>query len=139
MNKYVKSFLFRGLIFGGFGPIIAGIVYLSLSFSIENFALTGGEIFLAIVSVYLLAFIQAGASVFNQIERWSVAKSSIIHLSVIYVAYILCYLVNTWIPFELVAVLIFTGIFVASYFIVWITVFLVMRKTSKALNKRCKV
>ena len=30
MNKYVRSFLHRGLMFGGFGPIIIGIVYLVL-------------------------------------------------------------------------------------------------------------
>ena len=30
MNCYVKEFLKRGLMFGGFGPIVAGIVYLIL-------------------------------------------------------------------------------------------------------------
>ena len=28
MNKYLKEFLHRGLIFGGFGPLVAGIVFL---------------------------------------------------------------------------------------------------------------
>ena len=26
MNKYVKTYLHRGLLFGGLGPIVAGIV-----------------------------------------------------------------------------------------------------------------
>ena len=30
MNKYVKEFFKRGLIFSGFGPIVAGIVYLCI-------------------------------------------------------------------------------------------------------------
>ena len=134
MNKYIKEFLHRGLIFGGFGPIIVGIVYLSLSHSIDNFTVGGDELFVANISVYLLAFVQAGASVFNQIEHWSLAKSFLIHLSVIYVAYVLCYLANTWIPFDWIAILIFTAIFVVAYLIIWLTVFLIVRKTSNKLN-----
>ena len=136
MNKYVKNFLLRGFIFGGFGPIIVGIIYLSLSFALDEFTLSGKEVFLAIVSVYLLAFMQAGASVFNQIESWSLGKSIFIHLSVLYVSYMCCYLVNTWIPFEWLAVLIFTCIFVLTYFIIWLTVFIIVSKTSKRLNDK---
>ncbi len=136
MKEYVKQFLMRGLIFGGFGPIIMGFVYLILSFSIENFTLSGGEAFLGVISVYILAFLQAGASIFNQIESWSVGKSLLIHLSVLYCAYILCYLINTWIPFEPIAVLIFTGVFIVTYLVVWVTVYLIVRVTCKKLNQK---
>ena len=27
MNKYLKEFLKRGLMFGGFGPIVLGVIY----------------------------------------------------------------------------------------------------------------
>jgi hypothetical protein len=71
MNKgYFKAFLHRGLIFGGFGPIIVGIVFFVLSLTLEDFSLSGQEVFFAIISTYLLAFLQAGASIFNQIESW---------------------------------------------------------------------
>ncbi len=100
MNKYVKSFLQRGLAFGGFGPIVAGIVYVCIQNSIPNFSLTGSEVCLAIISTYLLTFLQAGASVFNQIEHWGIAKSMLCNFSTIYVAYVLCYVLNSWIPFE---------------------------------------
>ena len=75
MNIYTKEFFHRGLMFGGFGPIILGIIYFILSLTIPNFALRGAEVLIAIVSIYLLAFIHAGASVFNQIEKWPLAKS----------------------------------------------------------------
>ena len=136
MKKYVLAFLHRGLIFGGFGPIVMAIVYLILSFTVDNFELNGREVFFAIISVYILAFIQAGASVFNQIESWSICKSLFIHLSVLYFAYVLCYLANTWLPFEPIAVLIFTGIFVGGYAAIWITVFLIVRNTSRKLNQK---
>ena len=137
-NKYVLQFLHRGMLFAGFGPIIAGMVYLVLSFSLENFSLTGPQMFLAILSTYLLAFLQAGASVFNQIEHWPLAKSLLCHFSTIYAAYMLCYLVNTWIPFEWIAVLIFTLIFIVSYFIIYLAVVLSIKAASKRLNAKLR-
>lgn len=136
MKEYVKNFFLRGMMFGGFGPIIAGIVYLSLSFSIDNFTLSGKEVFLAIISVYMLAFIQAGASVFNQIESWSYAKSGLIHFSVLYVSYVSCYLVNTWIPFDWMVIGVFSIIFLAMYLIIWLSVYIGVKITSKNLNKK---
>lgn len=136
MNKYLKSFLRRGLIFGGFGPIIMGIVYFILSESIADFSLNGGQVFVATVSVYLLAFIQAGASVFNQIEHWSPLRSLSVHITVIYLAYLSCYLVNSWLHFDWTVMLIFTAIFVISYLVIWFTVFICVRISSKRLNTK---
>ena len=138
MNKYVKSFFHRGLIFGGFGPIICGIVFLVLSLTLNDFSLSGTEIFLAIVSTYLLAFVHAGASVFNQIEEWSVAKSLLCHFVTLYFAYSFCYIANSWIPFDLRVIMIFTAIFVALYFVIWITVFLCIKAASRKLNSKLR-
>jgi len=126
--------LHRGLIFGGFGPIIIGIVYAILEATVENFALNGVQVLIAIVSAYILAFVQAGASVFNQIEHWSLPKSLLCHFSLLYVAYVLCYLINNWIPFNMTVVLIFTAIFVVAYFVIWIAVFLSVKAVSRKLN-----
>ena len=67
MKKYVLEFFKRGLIFGGFGPIVLGIIYYIISLY-EEVNLSGLEVLIAITSIYLLAFVQAGASVFNSIE-----------------------------------------------------------------------
>lgn len=136
MNKYVKNFLQRGIAFGGFGPIIAGIVYAILEYTLPDFTLSGTQVCLAIVTTYLLAFAQAGASVFNQIDEWSVPKSALCHFSVIYVAYMLCYLVNSWIPFRWEVVLIFTAIFVVAYLVIWVTVYLITKSVGNKLNKK---
>lgn len=135
MNQYVKKFFHRGLMFGGFGPIIAGIVYLIVSVTLSNFTLSGMQVCLAIVSTYLLAFLQAGASVFNQIEEWPLAKSLLCHLVTVYVAYVSCYLLNTWIPFEPMVLVIFTAIFLAAYFVIWGIVYFTVKAAEKKLNK----
>lgn len=135
MKKYVKEFLKRGLIFAGFGPIVIGIVYWILSVCI-NVTFSGYEIFMGIISTYLIAFIQAGASVFNQIESWSVTKSIAFHLASIYIAYLGFYLLNSWIPFEWTVVLIFTASFLLIYFVIWFTVYFISRKFTKELNNK---
>lgn len=138
MNKYVKEFLHRGLMFGGFGPIIFGIIIFIVSKTTENFILEAGEVFIGIVSIYLLAFVHAGASVFNQIEHWSIGKSLLCHLSTLYVAYSLCYVINTWIPFEPKMLLLFTAIFMIIYFVVWGVVYFTIKATSKNFNAKLK-
>ena len=134
MKKYVKEFLLRGLIFGGFGPIVLAIVYYVISLFVADITYGGKEILLGMISVYLLAFVHAGASVFNQIEEWGICKSIGAHFSVLYVAYSVCYLLNAWIPFDMKVFLIFTGIFVAVYFVVWTIVYLCVKKSCKMLN-----
>ncbi|MBE6729728.1 MAG: DUF3021 domain-containing protein [Ruminococcaceae bacterium] len=136
MNRYVKSFLGRGAVFGGFGPIILGIIYFITEKCSTNFSINGKEVFLGIISVYLLAFVQAGASVFNQIEEWSMAKSLFLHLTTLYIAYALCYVVNTWIPFKIKILGIFTAIFLIIYFVVWFTVYFTMKISSKKMNSK---
>ena len=136
MNKYVKEFLHRGLIFAGFGPIILGIVFAILEGTVDGFSLGGGEVLVAVLSTYAIAFVQAGASVFNQIEHWSLAKSLFFHFGSIYLVYVVSYLANTWSPFEPLAVLIFTAIFAVVYFVVWITVYLIVRGCERKLNAR---
>ena len=138
MNKYLKSFFHRGLVFSGLGPVVMGIIYLILENTVENFSLNGDEAFSAIISTYLLAFIHAGASVFNDVEHWSIAKSMFFHFSVLYAAYSLCYLINSWIPFDITVFLIFTAIFVVAYFAVWLTVLICVRAASKKFNQKLK-
>ena len=138
MNRYVKEFFHRGLIFGGFGPIILGIIYLVVSKTVEDFSLSAKEVLLGIVSIYILAFLQAGASVFNQIEHWPLPKSVFFHFTTIYVAYVLCYLLNSWIPFVPEVLLIFTAIFVVGYFVIWIIVYMCVKAASKKMNKKLR-
>ena len=138
MNKYVIKFLLRGLIFGGFGPIILGIVYLILGYTVDGFSLSGTEVFSAVLSTYAIAFIQAGCSVFNQIESWSPMKSLFFHFTLLYLAYTGCYLFNSWLEFNLIALLVFTLIFIVAYFAIYITVLICVRATKKRLNEKLK-
>ncbi len=139
MNHYLKKFLHRGLLFGGFGPIVVGIVLAIIDAVTGDVSLHGTQILFAIGSSYLLAFVQAGSTVFEQIEHWSTVKSVFFHFLSLYVAYVGCYLLNSWIPLKKTVVLIFTGIFAVGFFAIWgivvISVKAAERKLNKALHK----
>ena len=138
MNKYLKEFLHRGLMFGGFGPMIAGIVFAILGATLDDFHIDGWQILLAITSTYLLAFVQAGVSVFNRIEHWALSKTLACHFLTLYLSYSITYVVNTWIPFEPMVLVIFTAIFAVTYAVIWITVYLIVKATAKRFNKNLR-
>ena len=85
MNIYVKEFFKRGMMFAGFGPVVVGVIYMILSKTVADFTLSGAEVFVAILSTYLLAFVQSGVTVFNQIEHWPLMKSLLCHFSTLYI------------------------------------------------------
>lgn len=138
MNKYVKEFLHRGMLFAGFGPIIAGIVYCAISANVENFSLTALQVLVAVISTYILAFVQAGAGVLHQIDEWPIMKCTFLHFLLIYVSYIGCYLVNSWIPFDLGVIAIFTAIFAVTYLLIWLIVCITIKITSNRLNQKLR-
>ena len=134
MKKYVKEFFHIGAMFAGLGPIIYGIIALTTPSSVSD----GKTVFIAIVSTYILAFLHAGASVFNRIEHWPLTKSAFFHMLTLYVSYLGCYLVNSWLAFDIMNVIWFTVIFAAIYAVVWIAVVVSIKTVSKKLNKNLK-
>ena len=138
MNKYVKEFLRRGLMFSGFGPIVFGIIVLCISYFDSVAVHSARNIFMGIVTTYTIAFVQAGVTVFNQIEHWSVPKSMLCHFGLLYVVYSLSYIANSWIPFKAEVLAVFTIIFVAVFFTIWGIVYLCVRNTSKKINEKLR-
>lgn len=134
MNKYLKEFLIRGFLFSGLGPVVFGIVAFCLSrFGIE---MTGKEVFMGIVSTYLLAFIQAGITIAEQVEEWSTTKAAFVHLIVIYIAYTATYLINSWIPYNTKVIAIFSACVIIGFVIIWLIAYLASNRTRKLLNDR---
>ena len=138
MNKYVKEFCIRGLIFSSLGPVVFGIVLMILGFCHVEIKLEGWQILLGIVSTLILAFVQAGSSVFEQIEEWSTFKSMFWHLLSIYLVYIVTYLVNSWIPLMWQVILIFSIAVIVTFLVIWLICYLVTRKTKKELDTLIK-
>lgn len=137
-HKYVAAFLHRGMLFGGFGPIVLCIVYLILGLSIDGFAVTGREACSGIVSTYLIAFVHAGTSVFHEVEHWSIPRWMLYQLGALYLVYTLVYLINDWIPFDPLVLLLYTLGFVLLYLLICLTVILSAKRDERRLNESLK-
>ena len=119
MNTYAKGFLLRGLIFAGLGPIVCGIVFWILELSKVDTNITGGQMLLAIITTYVIAFIHAGTSIFPTIEKWSKLKAMAIQGVCLYSVYTIGYLINNWIPLDWKIIAIYTGVFIIGFLIIW--------------------
>ena len=136
MKKHVCNFLKRGLTFSVGGPVIIAIVYACLGAAGAVSSFTPMEVCLAILSSALMAFIAAGITVIYDIEKLPLFPSVLIHGIILYSDYILIYLVNGWLKSQLIPVLIFTGIFVAGYAVIWLIIYLVTKNSTASLNKK---
>ena len=136
MNTHVKEFLKRGLMAAGGGPGVIAIVYGILGATGAVESLTPGQVCLEILTVTLLAFIVAGTTVVYQIEKLPLGWAITLHGISLYAAYILTYLINGWLQRQLVSVLVFTGVFIVGYAVIWLVIWLSTRKNTAAINKK---
>lgn len=138
MKKNIIEFFRRGLIASGFGPIILAILYLTLKHQDKIEFLTVNEVCIGIFSLSALAFTVGGMSIVYQIEKLPLTFAILIHGSVLYVSYFVTYLINGWLEWGASQILIFSGIFLLYYVIIWAVIYSVTKKNTEKLNQILK-
>lgn len=136
MKKYVFEFVKRGLMAASGGPLILAIIYGVLEATKTVTVLTPGEACMGIVSITVMAFIAAGITMIYQVESLPLSMAILIHGGVLYLDYLMIYLLNSWLPGN--AVGIFTIIFFTGFALVWLVIYLCIRKKTKRLNEKMK-
>ena len=138
MKKFWKEFLFRGLICAAGGPMVLAVIYGILGATGTVEAFSPREVCTGIVTITLLAFIAAGMTAIYQMEQLPLPMMILLHGGGLYIAYILTYLINGWLQNSLIPILVFTGIFVAGYALVWLIIYCVEKNKADKLNKLLK-
>ena len=138
MKKFWKDFLLRGLICAGGGPVVLAVIYGILGFTGAVETMTPTEVCTGILTITLLAFIAAGMTAIYQMEQLPLPIMILLHGGALYIAYILTYLVNGWLETALVPILVFTGIFVVGYAVIWLIIYLVEKAKAEKLNRLLK-
>ena len=138
MKLFWKEFLRRGLLCAGGGPLVLAIIYgiLGATGAVRSF--TPQEVCLGIVTVMLLAFLAAGMTAIYQIEKLPLGSAILLHGAALYADYILIYLANGWLVQQLIPILIFTGVFIAGYAVIWLIIYASIKAKTKQLNKKLK-
>ena len=138
MKKTALEFVRRGLVAGGFGPVILALLYIILEHSGEIVSLTASQVCTGIFSLYALAFIAGGMNVVYQIERLPLMAAISIHGGVLYIGYLITYLVNGWLELGKTPIMVFTAIFIAGYLAIWAVIYHITRRNTRRLNEMLK-
>ena len=138
MKKNVLEIFRRGLAACGFGPIILAIIYLILYQQGVVQTLTVDEVCLGIFSLSALAFVAGGMNVIYQIERLPLMVAILIHGGVLYISYLGTYLLNGWMEWGITPILVFSGIFILGYFVVWAIIYSITKKRTARINEILK-
>ena len=138
MKKYILEFMRRGLAACGLGPIVLAILYLIMGRTGALELLRVDQVCIGIFSLSALAFIAGGMNVLYQIERLPLMVAILIHGSVLYVSYLATYLVNSWLEWGLLSILVFSGIFVVGYFAIWAIIYSIIKKNTDQINELLK-
>ena len=135
MKTFWKEFFLRGLICASGGPIVLAIIYGILGATGAVDAFSPREVCLGIVTITLLAFVVAGMTAIYRMEQLPLPMMILLHGGALYIAYILTYLINGWLHNSLVPILVFTGIFLTGYALIWLIIYFVEKSKADKLNK----
>ena len=138
MKKYVLEFFRRGLVACGFGPLVLAVLYLVLQRHAALEILTVDQVCIGIFSLTALAFIAGGMNAIYQMERLPLMVAILIHGGVLYISYLATYLLNGWLEWGVTPILVFSGIFVLGYFIIWAAIYSIIKRNTAKLNKLLK-
>lgn len=138
MKQNFLEFLRRGLVACGFGPLVLAIFYLILQRHAGIETLTVHQVCTGIFSLSALAFFAGGMNVLYQMERLPLMVAILIHGIVLYVSYLGTYLLNDWLEWGTTPILVFSGIFVAGYLVVWAIIYAVTKRNTEKINQMLK-
>jgi len=138
MKKIVLEFIRRGLIACGFGPIVLAMLYLILQHLGEIETLTINQVCLGIFSLSALAFIAGGMNIVYQIERIPLMVAILIHGGILYIAYLVTYLLNDWLEKGVTPILVFSGIFILCYLLIWVIIYFTTKRNTEKVNEILK-
>ena len=135
MRKFVMEFLRRGWIACGFGPLVLGVIYLVMQQSAALETVTANQACIGIFSTAALAFVAGGMNAIYQIERLPLMAAISVHGGVLYLSYLATYLLNAWLGRGPAPILVFSGIFVVGYLMIWAAIYFVIKRRTQKLNE----
>ena len=138
MKKFVLEFLRRGFVAAGIGPIILAMLYLILQQTAAVETLSVNQVCIGIFSITALAFIAGGMNAIYQIERLPLMVAILIHGSVLYISYLGTYLLNDWLDWGIMPIVVFSAIFVVGYIVIWAIIYSIIKRNTNKLNEMLK-
>ena len=127
MKKIALEFLRRGFVASGIGPIVLAVVYMILHQTAAVETLSVNQVCIGIFSVTALAFIAGGMNAIYQIERLPLMVAILVHGGVLYISYLGTYLLNDWLDFGVIPIVVFSAFFVVGYIVIWAIIYSIIK------------
>ena len=138
MKRNVMEFVRRGFVACGFGPLVLAVVYLVLQRHASVDTLSVNQVCTGIFSLSALAFIAGGMNVIYQVERLPLMGAILIHGIVLYISYLGTYLINGWLEWGKTPIVVFSGIFVFGYLLIWAGIYSITKRNTEKINRILK-
>ncbi len=100
--------------------------------------LSVNQVCIGIFSITALAFVAGGMNAIYQIERLPLMVAILIHGGILYISYLVTYLLNDWLDFGVMPIVVFTAIFVVGYIVIWAIIYSIIKRNTAKLNKMLK-
>ena len=138
MKKMIAEFFRRGFVACGLGPIVLAIFYLIMQQQGFIQTLTVNQVCIGIFSLTALAFVAGGMNAIYQIERLPLMVAVSVHGCVLYISYLITYLLNGWLERGITPILVFSGIFILGYLVIWAIIYFIIRHNTAKVNEMLK-
>ena len=138
MNKMIAEFFRRGFVACGLGPIVLAIFYLIMQQQGFIQTLTVNQVCIGIFTLTALAFVAGGMNAIYQIERLPLMVAVSVHGCVLYISYLITYLLNDWLERGITPILVFSGIFILGYLVIWAIIYFIIRHNTAKVNEMLK-
>ncbi len=135
MKKHILDFLHRGSVACGLGPVVLAVIYLCLPQQMDMQMVSVKQVCVEILSIAALAFIAGGMNAIYQVERLPLMAAILIHGVILYGCYLGVYLLNSWLEWGIIPVLVFTGIFVVGFFVIWAIIYSIIKRNTEKINE----
>ena len=136
MKKYVLDFLRRGASSAGIGPLVLVVLYIVSRYTGAIEELSAEQVCVGIFSLTALAFIAGGINFIYQIERLPLMLAILIHGAVLYGGYLVTYLINDWLEWGVIPIIVFTAIFIVGYLVIWFVIYQIIKRRATNINKK---
>ena len=138
MKKIIAEFFRRGFVACGLGPIVLAIFYLIMQQQGMIQTLTVNQVCIGIFSLAALAFVAGGMNAIYQIEWLPLMVAVSVHGCVLYISYLITYLLNDWLERGITPILVFSGIFILGYLVIWAIIYFIIRHNTAKVNEMLK-
>ena len=138
MKQLIREFIRRGISACWIGPLVLAAIYLLLwqKGAVESLAVP--QVCRGILSLSALAFIAGGMNAIYRIERLPLMVAVFIHGAVLYVSYLATYLLNGWLEWGRAPILVFSGIFIVGYLVIWVVIYAILKRNTNKINEKLK-